>query len=136
MNVFNEKTVAALTLYGFDETSNFVRLVCKLWNCLNTKSPDAARNLNDPIRESFKSTSDERFIFLSEMSTFFEEMDTSKSKHSKRVMCLTTDTSNALKITFSGLIVMIKKLLGKGFHYVLPGSFQSDHLEGEFGLVL
>ena len=33
-----------------------------------------------------------------------------------------------------GLIALIKLLLSKGFKYVLPGTFQSDRLEGEFGV--
>ena len=63
----------------------------------------------------------------------FKEMDTSLSQYNTRVMCLTVDTSNALGVTL-GLIALIKLLLSKGFKYVLPGTFQSDRLEGEFGV--
>ena len=51
-----------------------------------------------------------------------------------RVMCLTVDTSEALFITLNGISALIKLLLSKGFSYVLPGSYQSDRLEGEFGI--
>ena len=47
---------------------------------------------------------------------------------------LTVDTSNALFITLTGISGLIKLLLSKGFNYVLPGTFQSDRLEGEFGV--
>ena len=53
---------------------------------------------------------------------------------SPRVMCLTTDTSNALHLTLNGLVSLIKFLLKNGFSYVLPGNFQSDRLEGESGI--
>ena len=61
-------------------------------------------------------------------------MGADKSPHSGRVMCLTTDTSNALHLTLNGLISLIKLLLRNRFSYVLPGNFQSDRLEGEFGI--
>ena len=48
--------------------------------------------------------------------------------------CLTVDTSNALFIRLTGISALIKLLLSKGFNYVLPGTFQSDRLEGEFGV--
>ena len=51
-----------------------------------------------------------------------------------RVVCLTVDTSNALFITLTGISALIKLLLSKGFNYVLPGTFQSDPWEGEFGV--
>ena len=46
VNVFNEKTVVALQLYGHNETATFVDEVTKLWNCINVKSTDAERDLN------------------------------------------------------------------------------------------
>ena len=133
MNIFNEKTVAALFLHKLDDTAIFVQAVTKLWNCLNVKSPVAGWNLNDPNREPFRSPDDTRFQFLNQMTNKFSDMDTSKSKYSTRVMCLTVDTSRALVLMLTGLTELIKLLLSKGFKYVLPGVFQSDHLEGEFG---
>ena len=67
------------------------------------------------------------------MANKFKTMDASNSKYAKRVMCLTADTSNAL-ITLEGISALIKLLLSKGFKYILPGTIQSDRLEGEFGL--
>ena len=49
-------------------------------------------------------------------------------------MCLTQNTSNALHLTLSDKICLIKLLLNKSFNYVLPGSFQSERLEGKFGI--
>ena len=49
-------------------------------------------------------------------------------------MCLTQNTSNALHLTLNDKICLIKLLLNKSFNYVLPGSFQSERLEGKFGI--
>ena len=134
MNIFNEKTVAELKVQGCNETATFVDHVTKLWNCLNVKSKDAGRNLNDRNREPFKSLEDERYKFISDMADRFKEMDVSLSKYPGRIMCLTVDTSNAIYVTLKGIVALIKLLLTKGFSYVLPGTFQSDRLEGEFGI--
>ena len=134
VDVFNEKTVVALQLYGHKETATFVDEVTKLWKCINVKSTDAGRNLNDPNREPVRSTDDQRFQFMHDMANKFKTMDASNSKYAKRVMCLTADTSNALVITLEGISELIKLLLSKGFKYVLPGTIQSDRLEGDFGL--
>ena len=134
VNVFNKETVVALQLYGHKETATFVDEVTKLWNFINVKSTDAGRNLNDPNREPFTSTDDQRFQFMHDMANKFKTMDASNSKYAKRVMCLTADTSNALVITLEEISALIKLLLRKGFKYVLPGTIQSDRLEGEFGL--
>ena len=48
-------------------------------------------------------------------------------------MWLDCEHGNALYLTLQGIIGMIK-LLSKGFGYVLPSAFQSDKLEGEFGI--
>ena len=73
--------------HGFIETATFVRDVTKLWNCLNVKSKDAGRNLNDANREHFKSLEDERYTFIQEMADKFKGMDTSPSPYNTRVMC-------------------------------------------------
>ena len=39
VNVFNEKTVVALNIHGYKETSVFVRQITRMWNILNVKSP-------------------------------------------------------------------------------------------------
>ena len=59
-------------------------------------------------------------------------MDTSKSTCKGRVMCLTQDTSNSLYLTLNDIVSLIKLLINKDFNSVLPGSFQSDTLKGEF----
>ena len=62
MNIFNEKTATALFQHGYNDTTTFS--VTKLWNCLNVKSPDTERYLNDTNREPFRESDDERFNYI------------------------------------------------------------------------
>ena len=123
MNIFNERTVAALESKGFRDTAIFVKTVTNLWNCLNVKKKYSGKNFDDI-----------RFGNILNIALKFKEMDTSLSPYSGRVMCLATDTSKALFCTLIGLVSLIKLLLLDGFSYVLAGNFQSDRLEGEFGI--
>ena len=133
MNIFNERTVAALESKGFKDTAIFVETVTNLWNCLNVKKY-SGKNLNDKNRYPFESIDDIRFGNILNIALKFKEMDTSLSPYSGRVMCLTTDTSKALFRTLIGLVFLIKLLLLDGFSYVLARNYQSDRLEGEFGI--
>ena len=126
--------MAELTSHGYTDTATFIEHATRLWNCLNVKTTDAGRNLNDSNREPFRSLEDERLKFIDDMTEQFKKMDASLSKYKGRVMCLTVDTSNALHLILKGIVALIKLLLTKGFTYVLPGIFQSDRLEGEFGI--
>ena len=62
----------ALFQYGYNDTVTFVNSVTKLWNCLNVKSLDAGRNLNDPNRKPFRESDNERFNYI-HMATKFQE---------------------------------------------------------------
>ena len=133
LNVFNEKTSAALRLKGANDTEEFVEMVTKMWNILNVKSKTAAKNLNDPNRAPFENALDDRLVHLKTMATTFKQMDTS-SQRNGRILGLTSDTSNALHITLHRLSSLVPVLLGKGMIYVILGQFQSDRIEKEFGI--
>ena len=90
--------------------------------------------LNDRDRDVFRTVDDNRFEFLENMALMFEKMNTSSTTYSTRVMYLTSQTSKALSLTIKGLITIIKRFLGEGIKYVITGNFQSDRLEGEFGI--
>ena len=47
---------------------------------------------------------------------------------------LTTETKDAFVNTMNGLVHLIRSLLAADHHYVLPGHFQTDRLEAEFGI--
>ena len=133
-NVFNEKTVAVLKMNGADSTEAFVRLVTRMVNMLNVRSPHTATKLNDPDRETFRRVDDDRFEFLKNMAGMFEKMDSESSKYPGRVMCLTSQSSNALSVTIRGVVEATKTLLQKGLDYVLTGDINDERLEGEFGI--
>lgn len=133
-NVFNEKTTSALRLLGKFETSSFLESVTRLWNMLNIKQPRAGEKLNDKDRMKFTDSDDPRLKFIENMAKSFQEMNTAKTCHSQRIKCLTRDTSKALFITLNGIADIIRLMLNKGAKYVLPGEFQSDRLEAEFGI--
>ena len=66
------------------------------------------------------------------MATLFKTIDS--CKQGKRINTLTGDTSNALHVTFLGMVDLIKTLLSSGHKYVLPGKIQCDRVGGEFGI--
>ena len=101
---------------------------------MNVKKKYSGKKLNDKSRYPFESIDDIRFGNILNIALKFKEMDTSLSPYSGRVMCLTTDTSKALFRTLIGLVSLIKMLILDGFSYVLAGNFQSDRLEGVFGI--
>ena len=58
-----------------------------------------------------------------------------ESKYTHRVRSLTDDTRTALHMTLHGLVDMAKMfLVEKNILYNLFGQFQSDPIEGEFGV--
>ena len=83
-------------------------------------------------RYPFTSIVDARYTFIEEMATVFRNMNTSLKPSPTRVMILTNDTSEAL--TLQGILSITKIILEKGANYVLTRTFQSDRLEGEFGI--
>ena len=62
-DIFNEKTVAALEKINFVDTAIFVKMVTRMWNMINIKSPHAGYRTNDPDRNPFCDKSDERLVY-------------------------------------------------------------------------
>jgi hypothetical protein len=132
VNIFNERTIAALKQDGYYGTAAFVALFTRVWHILNIKSVDAHIHLNDPDRKPFTSIDDPRLSFLLEVADAVSKLHGGKG-HS-RTASFTSETKQALVSSLRGIVDLIKFLLNGGFQYVLPGLFQSDRLEGEFGI--
>ena len=98
---------------------------------LNVKSLYTGSRLCDEDRKVFESINDERFQYLEKVSQIMKKMGTKDNR--KRELELTHETADAMSVTISGTISLIKKLLESGFKFVLTGKLQSDRLEGEFG---
>lgn len=131
-DLFNEKTVAALEKKGLISTSLFVKMVTRAWNMLNIKSPNKGYRTNDPDRKPYSDKGDNRLEYIEKVAVSFKLMDSSIKGVRKHG--LTSETSNALHQTMTGLVSLIKCLIDVGFKYVLSGKIQSDRLEGEFGV--
>ena len=131
-DLFNEKTVAALEKRGLISTSLFVKMVTRTWNMLNIKSPHKGYRTNDPDRKPYNDKDDERLEYIEKVATTFKLMDC--SIRGSRKHGLTTETSNVLHQTLTGLVSLVRCLIDAGFKYVLTGKIQSDQLEGEFGV--
>lgn len=132
-NIFNDKTVAELRRNECHDTATFVSLVLRMWKMLNCKSQTQHKNLNDQDRSPFYSMDDSRISFLEGMVKMFTSMQCNKGLSRNRT--LTTDTRAALVQTLKGFLHLINMLLVSGqWKYILLGDFQSDDLEGEFGV--
>jgi hypothetical protein len=131
-NVIHEKTVAALQMLGRFETASFVQLILRMWTILNVKNAISHVLLNDPDRRPVTSVDDERLSFLEQMAESFAKMPGGRGPNRRK--SLTAETKAAFIQTLNGLCSLTRRLLGEGYTEILLGIFQSDDLEGEFGV--
>jgi hypothetical protein len=132
-SVFNEKVVTALELDGRKETCELVGITTRLWKILNVKHPCSHIRLNDSDRKPITSCEDENYQFLQRMLLLFEKMPNGRGPTRKATV--TTQTRDAFIQTLSGLLHLSKKLLTeRSWSFVMLGQFQTDVLEGEFGV--
>ncbi len=128
VQVFNDKTVAALAQDVKSATAAFVYHVTRLWKILNTHSPRTHLLLNDPDRAPIRSESDAAVDILRGMIQFFKRMDTCTGR--QRIQTLTAETKAGFVQTLEGLVDIIPRLLSdQATKYVLLGYFQSDVLD-------
>ena len=99
----------------------FVKMVTKMWNIINITSPRAGFRTNDPDRNPFRDKSGDRLQYLTKVATTYNRMD--KSPRGQRMHSLTSDTSNALHRTLTGIVALIKLKLDIGYR-----------IQGEFGI--
>ena len=130
LHVFNEKTIAALSQDGKEETACFVYHVTGMWKIMNVKSTSAHINLNDVDREPVS------LINRKPLSILIRDCFAKMPAGRKRSLSLTSDTLSSLLQTIAGLIDLSNHLLDNHYvKFVLLGTFQSDSLEGEFGAI-
>ena len=134
--MFYKDTISALETHPVIDntavlgTTNFIKLVIKLWKIFNVRSPREDQEHNDPFRAVIRMPDDPRKQFLLEVAIMADEM---KPKESSRVRLLTHDTSKFLSHTCRGAVGLVKHLLTKVNEYVMLGSFSTDPLEKTFG---
>ena len=61
-------------MFTFDFLGVKFRLVTRMMNMLNVRSPHTATKLNDPDRETFRRVDDDRFEFLENMAGMLQKM--------------------------------------------------------------
>ena len=96
VNIFNEKTVAALIHNEFNDTAVFVPQVSRMWNILNIKSPKATVRLNDPDWQTFTDKNNAPLQFLLSMANSFSEINSRSIPDGMRKQMLSIDTSEGL----------------------------------------
>ena len=124
LNVFNEKTIAALMQKSLNDTALFVKNIMRTWNIPNVKSPDVGRRLNDPDRYPIETPDDQRICYLEKMATSLKLIDNSKQGRGQRIRGLKQETANAWHVSLLGLVNLAKSLLGVGFKYILFGKIR------------
>lgn len=132
LDVFHEKTCAALKLVGDDETFLYLNAMVNMWKVFNVKNATTYNRLNDPMRAPINKLDHPNLIFLSKLAESVKKMKGGRG--AARCKSLTSETRNALIVTLTGIIEICGKLLSSDFKFVLLGKFQSDRLEGEFGV--
>ena len=115
-----------------DDTAKLVSVILKFWKILNIKNPLLHARLVDDDRRPFTSGDDERLKFLQSLAHSF--MNRPGGRGASRVQSLTWETKDALFTTLMGTVELIRKLLTNNFRFILTAKFQSDDLEGEFGV--
>ena len=134
LQVFNDKTIAALQSFGNKNsgTIDVLRTIVSWWKTVNVKTASEHKHSNDTLRLPVDGERCEALVRLSQLSNCFKQMQ--RHSGSNRYQCLTSDTHFALWRTTEGLIHLSLELLRKHeYKYVLLGSIQSDRLEAEFG---
>jgi hypothetical protein len=128
-NVFNEKTIAALSSDDI-ETADFIKIILKCWTTVNIKNQLISTIKLNNDAKPFNNVGDERFEFLEKFLKWLEQW----KQMSYGQGFLTLDTYHALSHTTRSLISLIKfSLLSLNVNYVLTGKFQTDNLERTFG---
>ena len=107
VNVFNEKTIAALKVGKEQACGTMVMIenVTQMWHILNVKSPNVGYRLNDDDRKPVSDVNDTRLAFLTEIAGCFNSMT---SKYVHRVRSLTDDTRKGLFLSLLVLLISLR----------------------------
>jgi len=131
--VFHESTINALEFYSsshpeFADTVEFLKIVRKMWNITNVKTPKVGQKKRDDSRQVIRESTDENLHYLLDFAAWVKEW----SGHSK--LSLTQQTTAAVHQTCIALVELAKHMLeDRQFDYILLGQFQSDAIEERFG---
>ncbi|CAC5374861.1 THAP9 [Mytilus coruscus] len=130
-------------LYGDNvtETVNFIRVMNRVFDCLNVRSLYEGRNKRNPDLNPYNSSNDERLGWLKEdFLNYFSEWEQvvmnrvgNFTLKDRKGMLLSHHTITGLKISVHSIVASVKFLLNSGAKFVLTHSFNQNPLEHEFG---
>jgi hypothetical protein len=139
LKVFDEKTAVALVHYGnqcqkdMNGAHQFICLIMRLFNIFNVKSVDKGLRKRDSDCNPIRDVNDAQMVFLRDFYYWLIQWESMNLN--SREGCLTSETLFALKHTVQTFLVLVPYLLhDMKLTYVLTGTFQTDPLEGRFGV--
>ena len=141
LRVFHSTNSAALRILGnqhgdltnYDGTAKFIDIIVKFWNIFNVKTTVEGIHKRLPDCYPIRSAEDPQIAWLIKFSSWLSIW----KKHSIEtgIHGLTTETHMALKHTVDTVLLMIPELFtAHKLRYILLSKFQTDNLEGRFGL--
>ena len=132
LNIFDETTSSAVSSLVVDSTStcNFLGLVNKFWKIFNINNPKKGFYKNDAVSLPFRTSSDQRLDFLSDLADWLDAW-----KDLKSLGKLSLETFHSVSFSCRSLRSIIIYLLDTlKFEYVLTSKLQTDCLESLFGV--
>ena len=136
LRVFCDRTIAALESHPHVDQQSvagtilFIKIIVKMWNIFNVRSPHEDTCNNNADRAVFKSPHDPRLQFLLDVAGMADEM---KPLSTPRCQTFTKDTSSFVAHICKGAVDLTRYMLANGCNYVMLGWFSSDPIEKAFG---
>ena len=133
LRIFDEKTSAAVKAIFPEETGlfNFLRHFDKVWKCFNINNTTKGENKLDLDSEPFEKATDSRITFLRQTADWLDEWRKMKKNPGK----ISGQTFTSISFSCRSMADIIEHLLiTESYDYVLTYTFQSDCIEGMFGI--
>ena len=136
LQIFNEYTIQGLLTLGkqeclpnFAEVAEYINIFYIWWTIMNVKTPYKGCRLRNKYCNPLR-VNEENFRFLSVFCDWLESWNSISGKNGK----LTKETFTALHHTTYAFLELTKYCMEElKMLYILPGKFQTDHLEARFG---
>ena len=138
LQIFNEYIIQALLTLGkqkylpnFEEVAEYIDIIYTWWTIINVKTLFKGHRLNNRYANPLTNdVNDENFKFLNVFSNWLECWDSIPEKCGK----LTKETFTALHHTTHAMLELTNYCIEElKMKFILPGKFQTDHLEARFG---
>ena len=141
LRIFHVNNAAALrtlgphneTLSNWQGTALFIDYILKFWNIFNVKTTVEGIHKRLPDCDPIRSINSHQMIWMAKFVSWLQSWKLYSMNHPNSF--LTNETFIALSHTVKTVLVMIPDLLQHhNLKYILLSKFQTDNLEGRFGL--